>query len=75
MVEQKILKLMRDSQMLHNRFELDAFGSLTEEEIILLWRSYRSRGLSANESWHAIFTGIALDVAFARARSLRDVEQ
>ena len=45
----------------------------TEEEIICLWRSLQSGGLTGEEAWHAIVTGIALDMAFARSKNLRRV--
>jgi hypothetical protein len=54
--------------------ELEGFESVTEEEIILLWRSIRANGLSEDEAWHAIVTGIALDLAFARSRTVKTVE-
>ena len=52
----------------------DALENPTEEEIICLWHTLQSSGLSADEAWHAIATGIALDVAFARSKTLRRVE-
>lgn len=55
--------------------EWDSFESVTEEEIILLWRSIKGNGLSEDEAWHAIVTGIALDMAFARGRNAREIEQ
>jgi len=55
--------------------ETDPFDNVTEEEIISLWQSFKSAGLTADEAWHAIVTGIALDMAFARSQELRRVEQ
>lgn len=57
----------------HDR-DLDAFESVTEEEIILLWRSIKSGGLSEDEAWHAIVTGIALDMAFAKTKNSHQIE-
>jgi len=62
---------MRPSQIIEKVPELDAsFENITEEEIIFLWRSFKSSGLSGDEAWHAIVTGIALDMAFSRSRKL-----
>lgn len=66
---------MRSSQILERLSEPDNFDNVTEEEIILLWQSFKSNGLSADEAWHAIVTGIALDMAFARSRNLPHIEQ
>ena len=40
----------------------DLFETVTEEEIIYLWRSIKGRGLSEDEAWQAVVTGIALDM-------------
>jgi len=55
--------------------DTDPFENVTEEEIISLWQSFKSAGLTADEAWHAIVTGIALDMAFARSQGLRRLEQ
>jgi hypothetical protein len=55
--------------------EQDLFESVTEEEIIYLWRSIKGRGLSENEAWQAIVTGLALDMAFSKTRSCKQIEQ
>ena len=47
----------------------DLFETVTEEEIIYLWRSIKGRGLSEDEAWQAVVTGIALDMAFAKTKS------
>ncbi|MBI2089178.1 MAG: hypothetical protein HYT78_10605 [Deltaproteobacteria bacterium] len=53
--------------------EIDAFENVTEEEILSLWRSFKATGLSEDQAWHAIVTGIALDMAFrARFVGLRE---
>ena len=60
---------------LDNEREPDLFESVTEEEIIYLWRSIKGRSLSEDEAWQAIVTGLALDMAFARNRSSTQIEQ
>ncbi len=55
--------------------EQDFFESVTEEEIIYLWRSIKGRGLSEDEAWQAIVTGLALDMAFSKTRSCKQIEQ
>jgi Fe-S cluster assembly scaffold protein SufB len=52
----------------------DIFESVTEEEIIYLWRSIKSKGLSEDDAWQAIVTGIALDMAFAKTKSAKQLE-
>jgi hypothetical protein len=65
---------MRLNRMLEKTPEQDAFDDVTEEEIIFLWQSLKSGGLSGDEAWHAIVTGIALDMAFARSKTARQLE-
>jgi hypothetical protein len=60
--------------MLDRLHEQDAFEDVTEEEIIFLWQSLKSSGLSGDEAWHAVVTGIALDMAFARSKSTRHID-
>ena len=52
----------------------DLFESITEEEIIGLWRSIKGRGMSGDQAWQAIVTGIALDMAFARSHSFKNTD-
>jgi hypothetical protein len=52
----------------------DIFESVTEEEIIYLWRSIKGKGLSEDQAWQAIVTGIALDMAFAKTKSAKQLE-
>ena len=52
----------------------DVFESVTEEEIIYLWRSIKGKGLSEDEAWQAIVTGIALDMAFAKTKTIKQLE-
>jgi DUF971 family protein len=54
--------------------EQDIFESVTEEEIIYLWRYIKGRGLSEDEAWQAIVTGLALDMAFAKTRACKQIE-
>jgi hypothetical protein len=54
--------------------EQDLFESVTEEEIIHLWRSIKGRGLSEDEAWQAVVTGIALDMAFAKSKNCIQME-
>jgi hypothetical protein len=53
----------------------DPFDNITEEEIISLWECFKGNGLSADEAWHAIVTGIALDMAFERSETLKLTDQ
>ena len=54
--------------------EQDFLESVSEEEIIYLWRSIKGQGLSEDQAWQAIVTGIALDIAFARPKAVRQIE-
>ena len=54
---------------LNRESDPDLFETVTEEEIIFLWRSIRGRGLSEDQAWQAVVTGMALDMAFARSKS------
>jgi len=54
--------------------EQDAFDDVNEEEIIFLWQSLKSSGLSGDEAWHAVVTGIALDMAFARSKTTKQID-
>lgn len=66
---------MRQSEVITKAYEEDALEQPTEEEIICLWRSLKASGLVGDEAWHAIVTGIALDMAFARSKSLKRIDQ
>jgi hypothetical protein len=59
---------------LDNEREQDIFDSVTEEEIIYLWRSIKDRGLSEDEAWQAVVTGIALDMAFSKTKGGKQIE-
>jgi len=54
--------------------EQDLLESVTEEEIIFLWRSIKTNGLSEEEAWNAVVTGLALDRAFAKNKHVKEVE-
>ncbi len=58
----------------NEQFQVENFDDLTEQDIIILWRSFKLAGLSGDEAWHAVMTGMALDMAFARTRGLSEVE-
>jgi len=58
----------------NEQFQVENFDDLTEQDIIILWRSFKLAGLSGDEAWHAIMTGMALDMAFSRTRGLSEVE-
>ncbi len=67
--------MMKEYQeMIADTTEVESFDDLTEEDIILLWRSFKMAGRSGDEAWHAIMTGMALDMAFARTRGLSHLE-
>ena len=55
--------------------EQDIFESVTEEEIIYLWRSIKGRNISENDAWNAVMAGLALDVAFAKGKPSMQIEQ
>jgi hypothetical protein len=60
--------------VLDKEWDQELFETVTEEEIIYLWRSIKGRGLSEDEAWQAVVTGIALDMAFAKSRSCNGIE-
>ena len=66
---------MKEIEEVINGSSLATFEEVTEQDIILLWQSFKSAGLSGDAAWHAIMTGIALDMAFARTRNLPRIEQ
>lgn len=68
---------MHDIQIAGNGIldSLDSFDPPTETEIIGLWQSFRSAGLSARQAWDAIVAGIALDMAFSDGRRRPRLEQ
>jgi hypothetical protein len=54
--------------------EQDFFEAVSEEEVIGLWRSIKDKGLSEDDAWHAIVTGIALDMAFSKTKASFEIE-
>ncbi len=68
------MNTMNTLSTLDRERDQDLFESVTEEEIIHLWRSIKGRGLSEDEAWQAVVTGIALDMAFAKSRSCNQIE-
>ncbi|HUK42584.1 MAG TPA: hypothetical protein VLX11_16130 [Candidatus Acidoferrales bacterium] len=54
--------------------EQDFFETVSEEEIIYLWRSIKGKGLSEDQAWQAIVTGIALDMAFSKTKTAKQIE-
>jgi hypothetical protein len=65
---------MNTNSILDKEHDQDLFESVTEEEIIYLWRSIKGRGISEDEAWHAVVTGLALDMAFAKTKTCKQVE-
>jgi hypothetical protein len=68
------MNTMNSISALDRERDQDLFESVTEEEIIHLWRSIKGRGLSEDEAWQAVVTGIALDMAFAKSRNSAQIE-
>ncbi len=66
---------MRQIEETQDSSPFAGFDDVTEQDIILLWQSFKSAGLSGDAAWHAIMTGIALDMAFARTINLPQIEQ
>jgi hypothetical protein len=66
--------IMNTLAALDRERDQDLFETVTEEEIIYLWRSIKGRGLSEDEAWQAVVTGIALDMAFAKTKSCKQIE-
>lgn len=67
-------KAMNTLTALDRNRDQDLFESVTEEEIIRLWRSIKGRGLSEDEAWQAVVTGIALDMAFSKSKNCIQIE-
>lgn len=65
---------MNTNSVLDKERDQDLFESVTEEEIIYLWRSIKGRGISEDEAWHAVVTGLALDMAFAKTKTCKQIE-
>ena len=65
---------MNTTSVLEEGRDQELFESVTDEEIIYLWRSIKGKGLSEDEAWQAIVTGMALDMAFAKTRTTQQIE-
>jgi len=65
---------MNTNSVLVEEHDREDFESVTEEEIIYLWRSIKGRGISENEAWDAVVAGLALDVAFAKRKPSMQIE-
>jgi Fe-S cluster assembly scaffold protein SufB len=68
------MERMNQISALDKGLDQDLIETVTEEEIIYLWRSIKMRGLSEDQAWQAIVTGIALDMAFAKPRASKQIE-
>lgn len=66
---------MRPIQTRERANKVEGFEEITEEEILSLWNCFQAGGLSGNEAWYAILTGIALDMAFEKGRNRARVDQ
>jgi hypothetical protein len=68
------MERMNQISALDKSLDQDLIETVTEEEIVDLWRSIKMRGLSEDQAWQAIVAGIALDMAFAKPRAFRQIE-
>ncbi len=59
---------MNTNSVLDEEREREVFESVTDEEILYLWRSIKGRSISENDAWNAVMAGLALDVAFAKGK-------
>lgn len=66
---------MKAGNLTHFEYEPESFDSVTEEEVVLLWRNFKTCGLPAEEAWNAVVIGMALDMAFSRTQATREVTQ
>ncbi len=66
---------MNTNSMLDEERDREVFESVTEEEILYLWRSIKGRSISDNDAWNAVMAGLALDVAFAKGKPSMQIEQ
>jgi len=62
------------NSMLAEEFGQEFFDSVTDEELIYLWRWIKGRGISANEAWNVVLTGLALDKAFDKSKTCMQIE-
>lgn len=73
-MKDSLMERMNPMSALDRGLDQDLIETVTEEEIIYLWRSIKTRGLSEDQAWQAIVTGIALDMAFAKPRTGKQTE-
>jgi len=59
---------MNTNSVLDEQRDREIFESVTDEEILYLWRSIKGRSISENDAWNAVMAGLALDVAFAKGK-------
>jgi len=52
----------------------ECFDRVTDEELIYFWRWIKARGISANEAWNVVLTGLALDKAFDKSKTSMQIE-
>ena len=50
------------------------FADITEEEILVFWRSLKTRRLTMIDTWDAIVISATLDIAFKRTRSFVTIQ-
>jgi hypothetical protein len=65
---------MNINSVLDEDLDQEVFESVTDEEIIYLWRSIKGCAISENEAWQAVVTGLALDFAFAKSKPFVQIE-
>ena len=66
---------MNTNSVLDEESGREVFESVTDEEILYLWRSIKGRSISENDAWNAVMAGLALDVAFAKGKPPMQIEQ
>ena len=66
---------MNTNSVLDEESGREVFESVTDEEILYLWRSIKGRSISENDAWNAVMAGLALDVAFANGKPPMQIEQ
>jgi hypothetical protein len=66
--------MMKTTLVIERASDAESFDNVSEEEIIFLWRTFKANGLTSDQAWHAIVTGMALDMAFDRSKKVPQVE-
>jgi hypothetical protein len=63
------------NSMLDEECGQEFFDSVTDEELIYLWRWTKGRGISANEARNVVLlAGLALDKAFDKSKTCMQIE-